>query len=125
LAAGLWIGTNLPTYLESSFLQLIFFLISFGCEIASIIIAVYLIYTIIGLWELELKYIGKITQIVDIFFKNRDESFTDEEFSKQIKGIKAVHFNFEHIKKIKGQFRLHVILLTIGIFAFYVAIILQ
>jgi hypothetical protein len=126
LAAGLWIGTNLPNYLESSkLLQLSLFVISFGCEIISILVAVLMIYTIIGLWDLELKYIGHIRPVIDFFYQNRNESITDLKLSKQIKEIKAFHFSLPHIEKINKNFKIHVFFLILGILCFFAAILSQ
>lgn len=126
LAAGLWIGTNLPNYLDpSKLVQLIFFVISFGSVIISILIAVFMIYTILGLWESEFQYIGHIRPVIDLFYKNRDESLTDQEFVKQIKDIKEFHFSLPHIEKINSNFKLHVFFLILGIFCFFIAVIFQ
>ena len=129
LAAGLWIGTNIPSHLTPTdtikLIQLGFLLLSFGCIFMSIMIAVILIYTIIGLWELEFKYIGLIRPVIDEFYKHRNESLTDEDLSKQIKEIKEVHFSLPHIKVINRNLKIHVFLLILGIFCYYMAVILQ
>jgi hypothetical protein len=130
LAAGLWIGTNLPSHLPMSDdiwkkIQLLFLIGSFGCIIISILMAIILIYLILGLWEKEFSYFGQITPIIEIFNKNREESFTDSEFIRQIKDIKTFHLDLSIIEKINFYFKIHVILLLLGIMSFYFAIILQ
>jgi hypothetical protein len=147
LAAGLWIGTNFNKYVEpvtktiidnqsstnssisyySNFFGIInpiFLILSFGAIIMSLFVSVIIFYLILGLWELEWKYIGMMNPVIDFFNKNRDkETLSDDVLSKRIDEVKAFHFKYKNIKSIQMMFKIHVIFLIIGIFCFFTSIL--
>jgi large-conductance mechanosensitive channel len=146
LAAGLWIGTNFSKYVESishnicnqsvvgtaganDFLPNLLsylYMASFGLIIMSILCAIIIIYALIGLWQLEWKYIGHMNPVIEHFYKNRGEALTDEEFLSQIERVKSpLHIHMCHIERINTFFKIHVSLLVAGILCFYFVILFQ
>lgn len=146
LAAGLWLGTNFDKYVPPFTKEIIenqssinssivsnsnlftkidplFFLFSLATIIMSLFSAVVVIYFIIGIWGIELKYIEKMNSVIDLFNKNRNkETFSDEEFLEKIDDVETSRYNFKNIKFINTFFKIHVILLIIGIFCFYIGV---
>ena len=89
----------------------------------SLFSAVVVIYFIIGIWGIELKYIERINSVIDLFNKNRNkETFSDEEFLEKIDDVETSRYNFKNIKFINTFFKIHVILLIIGVFCFYIGV---
>jgi hypothetical protein len=144
LAIGLWLGTNFDKYVPSitkksienqsyvnssivsnlfATINPVFFISSLACIIMSLFSAVVVIYFIIGIWEVELKFIERMNVVIDLFNKNRNkETFSDEEFLEQIDDVETSRFNFKNVKTLNTFFKIHILLFIIGIFCLYTGI---